>query len=86
MHGQDNYKIKEKPPVSRREIRRRAKREGRSINQTVKPVQREAAVLDDKSERKRNVAHLAGTWSKEEADEFDRAAAVFEQVEPEIWE
>lgn len=28
---------------------------------------------------------LAGTWSEEEADEFDRATAFFSQIDEELW-
>ncbi len=29
--------------------------------------------------------HLFGTWSREEADEFDRAVADFEVIDESIW-
>ena len=29
--------------------------------------------------------HLAGTWSREEAAEFERNTAVFEQVDEDLW-
>ncbi len=29
--------------------------------------------------------HLAGTWSKKDAAEFERATSVFEKVDEEMW-
>lgn len=31
------------------------------------------------------VDRLAGSWSKAEADEFDRAIAQFSKIDPELW-
>ena len=72
-------------PEVEREIRRRAARDHRSINQTIQFLLREALGLDDEGARRRNLAHLAGTWSERDAEEFDRVLAVFDQIDPEIW-
>lgn len=72
-------------PEVEREIRRRAARDHRSINQTIQFLLREALGLDDEGGRRRNLAHLAGTWSEGDAEEFNRAVAVFEEVDPELW-
>ena len=29
--------------------------------------------------------HLAGTWSEEDAAEFDKATEIFQQVDEELW-
>lgn len=34
----------------------------------------------------RDLDHLAGTWSKEEADEFDEALAEQRRIDPELWD
>ena len=36
------------------------------------------AVCDD-------LDHLAGTWSAQDADEFESATAVFEKVDEDMW-
>jgi hypothetical protein len=33
----------------------------------------------------RDVKRLAGTWTKEQADEFDRAVASFGQIDEDLW-
>jgi hypothetical protein len=65
----------------------RAQKEGTSVNAVTLRLIRESLGLD---KRKRNVIfddldHLAGTWSQEEAAEFERNTAVFEKVDEEIW-
>lgn len=36
--------------------------------------------------RHRDLDHLAGVWSPEEADEFDRALREQRRIDPELWE
>ena len=33
-----------------------------------------------------NLAQLAGGWSKRDAKEFDAASAMFNQIDPELWQ
>jgi plasmid stability protein len=68
-------------------LKERAKSEGTSVNAVTLRILRESLGLD---KRKRNVIyndldHLAGTWTREEAAEFERNTAVFEKVDEEIW-
>jgi plasmid stability protein len=68
-------------------LKERATREGTSVNAVTLRILRESLGLD---KRKRNVIyndldHLAGTWSREEAAEFERNTAFFEKVDEEIW-
>ncbi len=68
-------------------LKQRAQQEGTSVNAVTLRLIRESLGLDKK---KRNVIysdldHLAGTWSKEDAAEFERNTAVFEKVDDEIW-
>ena len=68
-------------------LKERARREGTSVNAVTLRSLRESLGLD---KRKRNVIyndldHLAGTWSREQAAEFERNTAVFEKVDEEIW-
>ena len=44
----------------------------------------ESLHLGDGKDRKRDVSDLAGTWSDEDAQEFEANMRVFEQVDDEI--
>ncbi len=68
-------------------LKERAQQEGTSVNAVTLRLIRESLGIDKK---KRNVIyrdldHLAGTWSQEEAAEFEHNTAVFEKVDEEIW-
>ncbi len=69
-------------------IRNRANDEGLSLNKTVLRMLEEALGLNPESKEvhHRDLDHLAGTWSQEEADEFDVALAEQRQLAPEPWE
>ena len=45
----------------------------------------ESLHLGDGSDRKRDLSDLAGTWSDEEAEEFEANMRVFEQIDDEMW-
>jgi hypothetical protein len=69
-------------------LKERAKSEGTSVNAVTLRLLRESLGIDKK---RRTVTysdldHLAGTWSREEAAEFERNTAVFEKIDKEIWE
>ena len=61
-------------------LRERARKSGESLNQTVIRLLREAVGLNP-PRKKRDLSALAGTWSREEADEFDRQVRWFEEKE-----
>jgi plasmid stability protein len=68
-------------------LKEKAKREGNSVNAVTLRLLRESLGLEKK---KRNVIYtdldyLAGTWSREEAADFERNTAVFEKVDEDIW-
>ncbi len=42
--------------------------------------------LSRKEEEDRIFTRLAGTWTQEDADEFERNTEDFRQIDPEIWE
>jgi hypothetical protein len=64
-------------------IRSSARRLKVSVNRLIVEIlQRQYAP----PERTRDaVDRLAGSWSKAEADEFDRAIAEFSKIDPEVW-
>ena len=66
-------------------LRDRARRSGESLNMTVVRLLREAVSLNP-PRKKRDLSALAGTWSQEEADEFDRQVRWSEQIDAEPWQ
>ena len=68
-------------------LKEKAEREGSSVNALTLRLLRESLGLE---KRKRSVTysdldHLAGTWNKEDAAEFEQNTAVFERVDEEMW-
>lgn len=72
-----------------RELERIAEEEGVSLNQSVNKLLRKGLAhsgdKDDNGVIGDSLAHLFGTWSSEEADEFDRAVADFEVIDEAMW-
>ena len=68
-------------------IRRRATDEGLSFNKTVLRMLEEALGLrrGRVDALHHDLDHLAGTWSREQADEFDAALAEQRRIDPELW-
>ena len=66
-------------------LRELARVRNRSLNRTIIQVLMESLHLGDGKDRKRDVSDLAGTWSDEDAQEFEANMRVFEQVDDEIW-
>ena len=73
------------PEELERQLRRVAKERGQSLNKTAIELMMEALGLKKEPERKRDLSQLAGSWSQEEADAFDRNVQIFEQVDEEMW-
>ena len=68
-------------------LKEKARKEGTSVNAFLLRVLKESLGIEKK---KRgfvydDLDHLAGTWSKKDATEFERAVAVFEKVDEEMW-
>jgi plasmid stability protein len=59
------------------------RRRGESLNQTV--IQLLSQGLGVGGVRSNGLVALAGHWSEEEAKDFERAVAPFEEVDPELW-
>ncbi|MEZ4226791.1 MAG: hypothetical protein R3B13_37965 [Polyangiaceae bacterium] len=68
-----------------RALERETKRRGRSLNQTVLGLLRQALGLEPEQPRSNGLAKLAGTWSAEELERFERDTRVFEAVDEELW-
>jgi hypothetical protein len=68
-------------------LKEKARRENSSVNTVMLRIIKESLGIDKK---KRAVAyndldHLAGTWTTKDAAEFNRAVAVFEKVDDDMW-
>ena len=67
-----------------RKIEERAKQTGASYNRTVVSMLEES-ITDDKPKEHHDLDFLHGTWTQEEADEFDRILAEQRQIDWELW-
>ncbi|RNC67436.1 MAG: hypothetical protein ED859_14475 [Desulfuromonadales bacterium] len=68
-------------------LKEKARKEDTSVNALVLRLLRESLGIEKK---RRNVLyddldHLAGTWTAQDLAEFERATAVFEKVDEDMW-
>lgn len=76
------------PPALERELRIRARRNKQSLNRTITELLARSlglSSLGSRGAKKRDLSGLKGTWTAAEAAEFDRATAIFEAIDPELW-
>ena len=75
------------PPELERTIRQRARDRGWSLNRAVTSVLEESLGVQDRTRRARyhDLDELAGSWTKREADEFDRHLAAQRTIDPDAW-
>ena len=73
------------PEELARELEHEKARRGASLNQLAIDLMKEALGLASNGKRSNGLAELAGTWSAEELEEFERATAQFEQVDEGLW-
>ena len=76
------------PPEVAKTIQQRAKQKKTSANKAVISLLEES--LGKKPQKKETVRyhdldHLAGSWTKEEAEEFDKLIAEQRTIDPELW-
>jgi hypothetical protein len=67
-----------------------AERQGKSASELAGELIKRAMTPTDacsmeKKRLPRDFTHLAGTWTTEEADEFDRAVASFGEIDEDLW-
>jgi plasmid stability protein len=69
-------------------LRQKAIKENESTNKTVLKILRKSLGLDRKTIFKKysDLDHLAGTWDKTDAQEFEENTQMFNKIDPEIWE
>ncbi|MCP9440154.1 MAG: hypothetical protein NNA20_02090 [Nitrospira sp.] len=75
------------PPSVERTIRQRAKQKGVSVNKVVIGLLQEHLGESEKRPVRRyhDLDELAGSWSKQEAEAFDRTLAKQRTIDPEMW-
>jgi hypothetical protein len=75
------------PPELVRLIERRSRQTGKSLNRTIIEALEES-LLNRSKRKERRLNHdldwMVGSWTKEEADEFDRALAEQRTIDPEL--
>lgn len=75
--------VRNVPPEVAEALEREKRRRGESLNQTV--IELLTQGLGVGTARSNGLARLAGTWSEEEFQEFERAVAPFEEIDDELW-
>jgi hypothetical protein len=73
------------PPKLQEVIQRRAGKDGLSLNKTVIQMLEEAAGQRTGRQLHFDLDDLAGTWTDEEAEEFEAALVEQRRVDPELW-
>lgn len=77
------------PPPLGKKLEQEAAAAGASLNKTVIRLLLKATGLagrERSATRFHDLDHLAGTWTPEEAAEFDRVLADQRGIDPELWE
>lgn len=69
-------------------LKERARQENSSVNSLLLGIVKESLGLEKKQRRKQynDLDHLAGTWSEQEASEFEQAISSFETVDENLWQ
>ena len=77
------YTIRKVPQPVDAALRRRAREQGKSLNEVAIEALARGAGISGNRERHRDLADVAGTWRKDRA--FDSAVAAQDAVDEELW-
>jgi plasmid stability protein len=78
------YTIRKVPGSLDAALRRRAREQGKSLNEvTIEVLARGAGVSGERT-RRRDLRDIVGTWKRDRA--FDRAFAAQDTIDPELWQ
>jgi plasmid stability protein len=80
---QIQYTIRAVPPEVDQSLRRRARREGRSLNDVALEALAKSVGLAGEPERHHDLDELIGTWVPD--PEFDAAMEYFERIDEDMW-
>ena len=76
------------PPDVARTVQQRAKQKKTSVNKAAIELLEESAGSKAKKKppiRYHDLDHLVGTWTKKEADAFDKLLAEQRMIDPKLW-
>ena len=73
------------PPELEQAIRKRAAEEHKSINRTIRDLLQQALGVESSDDKRRDLSDLAGSWSDEDAQAFERATGIFDEIDEEVW-
>lgn len=76
--------VRNLPPEVAKALEQEKQRRGASLNQTVIDLLKQG--LGVPGTRSNGLVRLAGIWSEEEHEQFQRAVAPFDDVDPDLWE
>jgi len=77
------YTIRKVPQGIDAALRRRAREQGKSLNEvTIEALVRGAGIGESRG-RQRDMGDIVGTWRNDRA--FDRALAAQDAIDPELW-
>ena len=77
--------VRDVPGDLTKALRKETRRRGKSLNQTVIDLLTQALGLDWESAEKNGLEKLAGSWSQEDLESFERSTAIFETIDEEQW-
>lgn len=77
------YTIRQIPPIVDAALRRRARDQGKSLNEVAIEALVRGAGVGQVRERQRDLGDIAGTWHKDRA--FDQAVAAQDTIDKELW-
>lgn len=77
--------IRQVPPELSRALEAEKRRRGASLNRTVLELLAQALGLGSPGRRTNGLGELAGTWTQDEFEAFERAIEFTEQIDEELW-
>jgi len=66
-------------------IREKARSTHTSLSSVAAQMLKESLGIETGSQRKRNIRELAGTWSAEESEEFEKTQTDFSRIDLDVW-
>jgi plasmid stability protein len=77
------YTIRDVPKEVDKALRKKARAEGRSLNDVAIEALRQGAGVDQRRVKKRDLSSIAGTWVQD--PETEAALREQDQIDPELW-
>jgi hypothetical protein len=77
------YTIRRIPPAVDAALRRKARAEGKSLNEAAVDALVEGAGLSGAPQRRRDLSNIAGTWHEDAG--FDAAIVAQDQIDEDLW-